>query len=107
MMKKEQNKERNDHLDRGQEELEREDDREECDLEDAPPRTRRRRPVNQSTQAGQEAGWSRFDLGKSAQLLNSLNPGTVNRELTEPWNSESRTTEAASKMVSCTGQTDA
>ena len=46
-----------------------------------PSRTRRRRPVNQSTQAGQETGWSRFDLGRSAQLLNSLNPGTVNREL--------------------------
>ena len=81
MMKKEHNKERNDLLDQGQEEPEREDDREEGDVRDVPSRTRRRRPVNQSTQAGQETGWSRFDLGRSARLLHSLNPGTVNREL--------------------------
>ena len=60
---------------------EREDDKEEGDLADAPRRPRRARPISQGTQAGQAARWTKFDLGKSAQLLLSLNPGSVKREL--------------------------
>ena len=62
--------------------LERQDGEDEGEIQDRPRRARRevRRTISKSTQAGQAAKWTKFDLGRSAQILRSMNPGTVLRE---------------------------